>query len=641
MTLLLTVFCLAWPDPIAHDVVPYETSGLTHGPMLGQPAATSMRVWVRTHAPGSFRVHVSDAFPPIAAGATIIEGQTMAEADSTGFVTLEGLRPSTRYHYAIETSVGVADIRPNPDELWPSFVTLPAAESQADPLNNPSGRFNLRFSIGCCVRQLADGERGESMMDPRVPAFRTLRRQHVGTADATAFHIVHGDFLYEEADGDEPRTPARALYSPRQNGTEAGLANNYKLYLSRGRYLAETLRYLPLVATFNDHEAGSNLDGAGEVGLGDGSHLHRDRSLAMWQTYLGWTNPEAPHRQPLRFGSGHVDEGRLVDPDGGFASLDLNAVSTLHIGPTLAGGHAPAAGRGGENVGVYAIASVDDDRTLTLDRPLSGDPNELVPYSIGTHHYFDQQIGNCHFFYLDTRGERTQWKGVKHVRSADRFILGETQRTWFLEAAKQSTADFLFVISPDPWTIYHSAFHVRPERGAVSKGDGFAGHVHEREILLEALDEIRKPVIIFTGDVHNSLSVRLTDNVWEMMAGPMNSAGHPLGTAGLPPLCGPFESAGRIVQIRWVGGYPDNVSYKRLRNIWYAVVQVNNVMTASKPEGRGLQHMSYDEPQVIVRWHDGFTGALAYAESISTLDAKPREQPRPKRSRWLPDLRAE
>ena len=34
---------ITWPDPVAHDVMPYHTSDITHGPMLGKPMATSMR----------------------------------------------------------------------------------------------------------------------------------------------------------------------------------------------------------------------------------------------------------------------------------------------------------------------------------------------------------------------------------------------------------------------------------------------------------------------------------------------------------------------------------------------------------------------------------------------------------------------
>ena len=627
MTLLLSLLLPVvdgWPNPIADEVIPYATAGLTHGPLLGCPTATSMRVWVRLDRPRPVTVLYGTTLPLVPGESAAVSLSVDDPGDSIGWAEIESLQPATRYYYAIVTDAGLADIRPNPDDRWPSFVTLPDATTQADPLNNPNGRFDLRFTIGCCLRQVAtDAEQiGQlSRMDPRVPAFRTIRRQHVGTPDAAAFQIVHGDFLYEE----------------RQDGTEDALRANYRLYLARGRYMSEAFRYLPLVSMFNDHEAGSNLDGAGEAGLGDGSHLTRDRSLAVWRDYLGWTNPPAPHRMPMRFGDATARDGQLVDDAADFSDLDLDAVSTLHVGPTLAGGGRPKNERGGENIGVYAVDRVVDARTLALRPPLPADGP--VPYSIGTHHYFDQRIGNCHFLYLDTRGERTKWKSVRHAGDADRFILGPTQRRWLIETATASDADFLFVISPDPWTIYHSAFHVRPERGAQSKGDGFAGHTHERELLIDALDAIEKPVIIFTGDVHNSFSVRVTDNVWEMMAGPMNSAGHPLGTAGLPPLCGPFDSAGRTVQIRWVGGYPDNTHYLRLRNTWYAVVQVNNVMTAGRPEGRGLQHVAYDEPQVVVRWHDGRTGALAYAESISTLDAKPPASPQPKRSRWIETLR--
>ena len=31
----------AWPDPVAHDVLPYETTGLTHGPCIAAPTDTS------------------------------------------------------------------------------------------------------------------------------------------------------------------------------------------------------------------------------------------------------------------------------------------------------------------------------------------------------------------------------------------------------------------------------------------------------------------------------------------------------------------------------------------------------------------------------------------------------------------------
>jgi hypothetical protein len=62
--------------------------------------------------------------------------------------------------------------------------------------------------------------------------------------------------------------------------------------------------------------------------------------------------------------------------------------------------------------------------------------------------------------------------------------------------------------------------------------------------------------------------------------------------------------------------------YQRIRSACYAVVQVNNVAKAGRPDGPGYRWVAYAEPQVIVRWHDAYTGKLAYAETISTMDAR-------------------
>jgi hypothetical protein len=104
------------------------------------------------------------------------------------------------------------------------------------------------------------------------------------------------------------------------------------------------------------------------------------------------------------------------------------------------------------------------------------------------------------------------------------------------------------------------------------------------------------------------------------MVGPMNSTAHPIGTAGRMPFGGRWESQGRPVSIKWVAGFPDNVSYERLRSTFYSVVTVNNVMKTAKPDGSGYQFVAYDEPQVIVSYYDGYTGRLVYAEAVSRLD---------------------
>jgi alkaline phosphatase D len=594
--------------------MPYHTSGLTHGPMLGRPASTSMRVWVRTEKPMPFHI-VYDTRVPLTAESPSVRGTTTAEADCTGVVDLVKLQPNTRYYYGVRTHTGLIDTRMEFDRPWPSFRTLPDHTSFLDPLNNKQGLFNFAFSIGCCNRQKAQQDAEKFGIYGNPPSFLTLWKNH---AEDLAFHIVNGDFIYEET----------------LDGTRGGYAANYRLYLRRGRNLANLFRYVPLMTMYDDHEVNDNLDGSGEVGLGQGGYLKRDDALSVWQHYAGWANHPAAHKGSIRFGKGKVSRGSdlLSDAGADFTTLRPEQVSTLHVGHYIQGDGRSRRERGGANIGVYGLRGVVDKHTLRVTPAFKADGE--VPYSIGTHHYFDRKVGNCHFFFLDTRGERSRFLGEKKAHDSDRFILGETQRRWFLEGVAKSDADFILVISPDPWVIYHSGYHVRPEGGTGSKGDGFCGYVHEREVLLKQLDRIDKPVLIFTGDVHNSFAVQITNNVWEFMCGPMNSAGHPIGTAGLPPFGGWFDSEGRKVKIKWVAGFPDNVPYSRLRNTYYAVVQVNNLMKAPRPSGTGYQFVSYDEPQIVVQFYDGYTGKLAYAEGISTVDAKPEGKAAAKISRW-------
>ena len=234
------------------------------------------------------------------------------------------------------------------------------------------------------------------------------------------------------------------------------------------------------------------------------------------------------------------------------------------------------------------------------------------------HHYYDWQIANCHFFVLDTRGERSN-RNPNDRSDPDLFILGPAQEKWFIEGVQKTDAEFIFVISPDPWMIYHTGAHVGGD-DKDDKGDGFPSFLHQRERLVKILDAVKKPVLIFTGDVHASASVKVADNIHEMMCGPLGSTGHPLGTLGNPPTGGKWKSMGREVEIRWVTGFPNNLPYQNIRNTYYGIVQVNNILKVASPSG-GYQYVAYDEPQVVVRWHDGYTGRLVYAESITTLDA--------------------
>ena len=306
----------------------------------------------------------------------------------------------------------------------------------------------------------------------------------------------------------------------------------------------------------------------------------------------------------------------LFDPEANFSTLDSDTVSTIHLGNYTRGESLARRKNAPRNAGVYGLGEVIDQQRIRITPPAKTD--EELSYSIGTHHYYDWKISNCHFFALDTRGERSN-RNPNNRRDPDLFILSEAQEDWLINGIKTTEAQFIFIISPDPWTIYHTAAHVGGD-DKDDKGDGFPSFLHQRERLIDALDEIEKPILIFTGDVHTSASVKITNNVWEMMCGPLGSTGHPLGTLGNPPTGGKWQSMGRPVHLRWVAGFPNNLPYQKIRNTYYGVVQVNNILKVASPTG-GYQFNAYDIPQVVVRWHDGYTGRLVYAESITMDDA--------------------
>ena len=67
----------AWPNPVAEHVVPALSLGLQQGPMLGRPAATSMRVLIRTEEATQFEVRYASALP-LNAESPSVRGNTIA-----------------------------------------------------------------------------------------------------------------------------------------------------------------------------------------------------------------------------------------------------------------------------------------------------------------------------------------------------------------------------------------------------------------------------------------------------------------------------------------------------------------------------------------------------------------------------------
>lgn len=585
-----------WPDPVANDVLPYTTSGISLGPLLGGVTSETIRVWLRTREANEFEV-VCDTQIPFGAEAIVVTGRTVATSDLTASVQLSGLKPNTRYFYAVRIDETFADLRTEVNDPWPSFKTLPDETTFVDATNNPDRLFNVTFAIGHCASQDPDRSGGQYVS---TPAYDQIRSKH---ADEAMFAIVNGDVIYEE----------------QRDGTLEGVRANYRLYFSRGRSFASLFRTVPALFTFDDHDVGWDIHGCGQVGLGEGKHLIRDTGLAAYQEYLSWANFGGRQSGRIRFGQAQVEPGGdvLFDPQADFTELDPATVSTIHLGNYTRGETFGKRKDAPQNAGVYGLTKVIDANHLRITPATK--TSESLSYSIGTHHYYDWRVSNCHFFALDTRGERSNRKPSDR-RDPNLFILGDAQKKWLIDGVQQTDAEFIFIISPDPWMIYHTSAHVGGD-DKDDKGDGFPSFIHERKELLDLLDGIEKPVLIFTGDVHASASVKISNNVWEMMCGPLGSTGHPLGTLGNPPKGGKWSSMGRDVEIRWLSPFPNNLPYQKIRNTYYGVVQVNNLLKVAAPDG-GYQFNAYDEPQVVVRWHDGYTGRLVYAESITTLDAR-------------------
>ena len=129
-----------WPDPTANEVLPYETAGLTHGPMIGAATEHSIRVWARTAAPGEVEL-VYDVAIPFTQNSKVMKAVTTAEGDHIAVFEVKALQPDTRYFYGIRIGGALADIRPEITDQWPSFRTFPNGSTTVDALHNPRGLF--------------------------------------------------------------------------------------------------------------------------------------------------------------------------------------------------------------------------------------------------------------------------------------------------------------------------------------------------------------------------------------------------------------------------------------------------------------------------------------------------------------------
>ena len=579
---------------------------LTHGPMLGKPTTDSVLVWGRTSEEGEFVVKyglAEDALDQTSQPATTKIGH-----DLTGFTQLSGLKGDTRYHYQIF-------VEGNPHGLPGSFLTLPSKKESIHPEHNPEGLFNFRFEVGSCANQNPIHGIGH-----RAPVYENLNQDWV---DKTHFHIMNGDWLYEElrtypAEAWRLTQGVNTLPPVVENAPSiVGVWENYKLYMNRGVERAKWHRNVPSYFTFDDHELVNDIWGSAETGKRHRRTVFRDIGTRAFYDYLGWANPVA-HSNEVHIGRGQMKEGSdlLIDPNTDFTKLPLDEMGNLHV-------HwgTPEAGvndlkfdndEGHKNSYVYDIAKVVDKHTLQLHMPAK--VSDTVSYSIARRSYGNFRVANCEFFLLDTRSSRDMHDVTDRGKEGISMI-GKSQREWLLKSMKESDADFFFLTSSVPFMIPHSG--AGGFEAAGNKEEAWTGFFHEREKLIDEWDKLGKKVFVLTGDLHNSFAIKITDNVWEFCCGPHNSVNHvPKNDEMDRPATGIFDWGPRKCDIRWSSYIlPDLPRLERLYP-HFCVVQVNNVFNMPKKLG-DKRLVAYPHPQVIFQYYDGRTGELAYAEAIS------------------------
>ncbi|TWU55037.1 PhoD-like phosphatase [Rubripirellula reticaptiva] len=577
--------------------------------MLGMPTDHSVRVWARTSDPGNFEVHYGTLQRHL--NQTSEPGTTSIDHDNTGTITLDGLQPDTRFHYQVW-------VNGRPHGLPGTFRTLPSKEQSQNAQYNPDGLFNFRFQIGSCANQ-----------NPlHGPGHRSTTYEHLNAdwADKVHFHIMNGDWLYEEL-----RTFPTEAWRLIQGVTNlpnivqvaptiVGVWENYKLYLDRGVELAKWHRNVPSMFTFDDHELVNDIWGSAEAGKRHRRTVFRDIGTQAWFDYLGWANPMA-HDHPVHFGTGSMQQGSdvLTDMNADFTAMPIGEMSNLHVhwGTAEAGVNDMAfdTDEGEANSYVYDIVEVIDKNRLRLHMPAKAN-SETIAYSIGRRSYGSFRVANCEFYILDTRGERDM-HDVKQRDKPGVSMLGSSQREWLVESMQASDADFFFVISSVPFMIPHSGaggFEADNE----NKEEAWTGFLDERESLINAWDKLNKKVFVMTGDLHNSFAIKITDDVWEFCCGPHNSVNHvPELDESNRPATGKWKFGPREMDIRWSSYVLADLPREERMYPHFCVVQINNVFNMP-PKLGGKRLVAFPHPQVIFQYFDGRTGELAYAESITT-----------------------
>ncbi len=581
---------------------------ITHGPVIGRPGATSMGIWARTNVPGSFRVKYGQAPERLEMISEPVV--TTLARDNTGWILIKDLKPDTHYFYQVFTADDSGRI-----DLAGSFRTLPESSAYKNSSTNPRGLFNFKFEFAC-------GNREGPKCPDKGPVYQTMVDR---LQNEVNFAILNGDWLYEMDRGYKveewleqvKQSPSRIPRIVRIVPHIVGAWQNYKDYYDLCEPLRVWHRNVPSFFVVDDHEILDDCRGAGSIGNRTRIAVYRDIGIQAWYDYLGWSDPVG-FKQGIVFGMGSFTKGSnvLVDKNTDFLKINMEEINNLHVhwGDDYAWRHLKRYdGKGGvPNAGVYEIKKVLDSHRLLIYP--SAKETAHNAYSIGRLNYFTWRLANCEFFFLDTRSQR-QMPITAEPDKLGQSLLGNQQKAWLKEKMRHSDADFLFVISSVNLFIPHivDAGEKGPDSWKGNQEDSWSGFPHERSEMIAFWKSLGKPVLVLTGDLHNSFVCKSGENLWEFAAGPHSSPNARAESEGGRPANGPWEYRGEKFDIRWSTYQKRNDSYNQKV---YCVVQVNNVVANKGKKDKKIQWIAYPQPSVTVQYYDGLTGKLLYAESL-------------------------
>lgn len=233
---------------LAIQAAPY----LELGPMVGHTARNHVKIWAKASEPARFAVRISEN-PELANGRHIDGPNLEARSDFMGHLSISGLKPNTRYFYALLLDGNDAMARP-----FPSFVTAPG----------PGAKNRTRFAfVSCLGRHGYEAAAAWGDMAARVEIDLLL---------------LLGDNHY--ADSTDPAKQRAAYYSHRQIA-------GYE----------EITQHTPTYAIWDDHDYGPNDS--------DRTATGKELSLRTFQEF--WANPSYGQADDpgiyCRFSRGDID----------------------------------------------------------------------------------------------------------------------------------------------------------------------------------------------------------------------------------------------------------------------------------------------------------------------------------------------